>query len=173
MHLPARDAVAPWPSFIHYREPFAAYGLETPGEGVKLGEHHAGAVVTDPDGRRGRPERGERATARVRGGSGSLASSRSRPPTRTCLYTSTPTEDFVIDRVGPVVICSPCSGHGFKFAPVVGELVADLADGSPAPERFRLDTQGMQTLLPLSVTAPVSSVWATTVSSRPKKSRGW
>jgi sarcosine oxidase len=66
----------------------------------------------------------------------------------TCLYTSTATEDFVVDRVGPVVICSPCSGHGFKFAPLIGELVAGLADdGSPAPERFRLAAQNLRVSL--------------------------
>jgi sarcosine oxidase len=49
--------------------------------------------------------------------------------TDTCLYTNTPDEDFVIDRVGPVVIGSPCSGHGFKFTPFVGEQLARLATG--------------------------------------------
>lgn len=49
--------------------------------------------------------------------------------TDTCLYTNTPDEDFVIDRVGPVVIGSPCSGHGFKFVPFVGEQLARLATG--------------------------------------------
>lgn len=52
-------------------------------------------------------------------------------PTRSeaCLYTMTPDEDFVFDRVGRIVIASCCSGHGFKFTPVLGELVADLALG--------------------------------------------
>ena len=48
----------------------------------------------------------------------------------TCLYTTTPDENFVIDRVGPLIIASPCSGHGFKFAPLIGEIVATLALGS-------------------------------------------
>lgn len=55
----------------------------------------------------------------------------------TCLYTSTASEDFVLDRVGPVVVCSPCSGHGAKFAPLIGELVVEVvtgvsAEGAPA-----------------------------------------
>ncbi len=57
----------------------------------------------------------------------------------TCMYTMTPDEDFVLDRRGPVVVCSPCSGHGFKFAPLIGSLVADLVEARPAPfpiERF-------------------------------------
>ncbi|MBZ0148873.1 MAG: N-methyl-L-tryptophan oxidase [Pseudorhodoplanes sp.] len=50
--------------------------------------------------------------------------------TKTCLYTMTPDEDFV---VGPlpgipnIIVASPCSGHGFKFSPAIGEIVADLA----------------------------------------------
>ncbi len=49
---------------------------------------------------------------------------------RTCMYTLTPDMDFVLG-LSPqhpqVVIASPCSGHGYKFASVVGEIVADLA----------------------------------------------
>jgi sarcosine oxidase len=52
----------------------------------------------------------------------------------TCMYTMTPDEHFVID-LHPahkqVVVASPCSGHGFKFCSVVGEILADLAlDGT-------------------------------------------
>lgn len=49
--------------------------------------------------------------------------------TKTCLFTNTPDEDFIIDRLPgspQVLIVSPCSGHGFKFASVIGEIVADL-----------------------------------------------
>ena len=53
----------------------------------------------------------------------------------TCLYTSTVNEDFILDRHGPFVVCSPCSGHGAKFAPLTGEIVADLACGGTSPER--------------------------------------
>ena len=49
---------------------------------------------------------------------------------KTCLYTNTPDHDFVIDALpgtSNVIVASPCSGHGFKFAPVIGEILADLA----------------------------------------------
>jgi sarcosine oxidase len=48
-----------------------------------------------------------------------------------CMYTTTPDEHFVLGFAPDderVVICSPCSGHGFKFVPVIGEVVADLVD---------------------------------------------
>jgi sarcosine oxidase len=60
----------------------------------------------------------------------------------TCLYTMTPDEDFVLDRVGPVVIGAGFSGHGFKFTPVIGEILADLATGRDPGiprERFAAD----------------------------------
>ena len=49
---------------------------------------------------------------------------------KTCLYTMTPDGDFLIDRLPgapSIIVASPCSGHGFKFAPVIGEILADLA----------------------------------------------
>jgi hypothetical protein len=43
------------------------------------------------------------------------------------------------DREGPFVVCSPCSGHGAKFAPLVGQIAADLAcDGDRPDPRFTL-----------------------------------
>jgi len=49
--------------------------------------------------------------------------------TETCMYTMTPNEDFLVDLKpgGKVVYVSPCSGHGFKMVPCMGEIVADLA----------------------------------------------
>jgi sarcosine oxidase len=69
--------------------------------------------------------------------------------TAACRYTLTPDHHFVLGRHPEheqVVIASPCSGHGYKFASVVGEILADLAiDGSTghpiglfSPNRFRV-----------------------------------
>jgi sarcosine oxidase len=50
---------------------------------------------------------------------------------QTCMFTNTPDNHFIID-VHPehdqVSFASPCSGHGYKFASVIGEIMADLAD---------------------------------------------
>jgi sarcosine oxidase len=55
-----------------------------------------------------------------------------------CLYTNTPDGHFILDRLpgaGNVLVASPCSGHGFKFASAVGEALADLAlDQAPAAD---------------------------------------
>ena len=47
----------------------------------------------------------------------------------TCIYTNTDDARFVLERRGQVVVCSACSGHGFKFAPAVGTRVAELVAG--------------------------------------------
>jgi glycine/D-amino acid oxidase-like deaminating enzyme len=46
-----------------------------------------------------------------------------------CIYDNSPDEDFVIDRIGNVVVGCGTSGHGFKFGPLLGEWLADLAIG--------------------------------------------
>jgi sarcosine oxidase len=51
---------------------------------------------------------------------------------RTCMFTNTPDEHFIIDHHPvhkQIVVASPCSGHGYKFCSVIGEILADLATG--------------------------------------------
>jgi glycine/D-amino acid oxidase-like deaminating enzyme len=60
---------------------------------------------------------------------------------KACMYSMTPDEHFVIDKHpahANVIIAGGFSGHGFKFVPVVGEIVAQLAmeGGTPHPIRF-------------------------------------
>jgi sarcosine oxidase len=136
-HFAPREP-APWPVFISYGE-VVRYGLpagrdgEVPGA-IKLGEHGLGTATTG-DLRDGivNPAARERVGAFVRQHLGGL----DPDPVGevTCLYTSTANEDFILDRHGPFVVCSPCSGHGAKFAPLVGEIAADLACGGTSPER--------------------------------------
>jgi len=66
--------------------------------------------------------------------------------TERCVYDNSPDRDFIVDRVGRVVIGAGTSGHGFKFGPVLGEGLADLAMGLPcAPELHRFRTAGRST----------------------------
>lgn len=148
-HFPRRDVAAPaWPTVIH-EDAQAFYHLPGgrdggTGDDRKLGEHDWGTLTTAADRDGVVPaEARERAVDYVRRWLPGLDPEPSSETT--CLYTLTPSEDFVIDRVGPVVVCSPCSGHGAKFAPVVGRLVAGLVDGTgPAvPDRFRLSSHAL------------------------------
>jgi sarcosine oxidase len=120
------------------------YGFPDTGDGVKVALHHQGEAADPETVRRTvAPEE----VARVRAilevfmpaAEGPLVDS------TVCLYTNTPDRHFLIDAhpAHPaVLIASPCSGHGFKFAPAIGELLAALASGETprfdlAP--FRLD----------------------------------
>jgi sarcosine oxidase len=52
-----------------------------------------------------------------------------RRDAKVCMYTNTPDGHFVIDRLkddSNVIVASACSGHGFKFASVIGEILSDL-----------------------------------------------
>lgn len=62
---------------------------------------------------------------------------------RLCLYTDTRDGDFIIDRhpeIDGLVVSTGGSGHGFKFAPVLGRLTADAVEGAAFEERFRWRT---------------------------------
>ncbi len=98
--------------------------------GFKIGKYHHRAEPVDPDSV-ARPvdavdEEVLRECVRsyFRGANGPLTQS------STCMFTNTPDEHFIIDRLPDepeVLVVSACSGHGFKFCSVVGEIVADLA----------------------------------------------
>lgn len=115
--------------FIDHRSPYI-YGLSTPGEGFKVAEHHGGTEVLGPNDRSFEvdPEARRRVVDYVRKWITGLDPAPHHEST--CLYTSTADETFFIDRQGPVVIGSPCSGHGFKFAPLIGRRLAELATSS-------------------------------------------
>lgn len=111
----------------------------------KMGLHHSGPAV-DPSMPRLAPDPDR--LRRVRDYlSARLGPHREVGEVDTCLYTNTPDEDFVLDRAGPVVVASPCSGHGFKFTPLMGSAIADLATGADPPfplARFRIDRPGLR-----------------------------
>jgi sarcosine oxidase len=105
------------------------YGFpHDPERGLKVSHHHSGEVA-DPEtvDRTVRPADVERIRAFIR--SRMPAADGMLRTSSVCLYTNTPDEEFVIDRhpAAPgVAFASACSGHGFKFAPIVGDILADL-----------------------------------------------
>ncbi|MBF4613999.1 FAD-dependent oxidoreductase [Curtobacterium sp. VKM Ac-1376] len=136
-HFPSRLPDEAWPSFVHWADGDDVYGLLTPGEGVKVGFHGTGPVV-DPDHRDFSPvpaeaERLQAYVARYVPGVDAT-----KPTFISCLYDNSPDEDFVVDRVGPLTVATGFSGHGFKFAPLLGEMLADLATGGAPHPRFTL-----------------------------------
>jgi sarcosine oxidase len=119
------DETQPLPAVVEWNRP-AGYAVHSPGQGIKAGEHGTGPE-TDPE-REGviNPEAVERVATWVRS---RFPDARPEPHlAETCIYTNTADESFVLERRGPLVVGSACSGHGFKFAPWVGRRLADLAE---------------------------------------------
>ena len=137
-HFPSHLPDAAWPSFVHWQlDGPDVYGLLTPGEGVKVGFHGTGPVV-DPDHRDRTPAPEQ--VLRLQGYVARFVPGvdASAPDLISCLYDNSPTEDFVLDRRGPVTVATGSSGHGFKFAPLLGEMLADLATGGVPHPRFAI-----------------------------------
>ena len=101
------------------------------GDGVKVGIHHEGEDTT-PDTVRRTISAAEDASVRDLLDRYMPAAAGEIRESRVCLYTNTPDHHFLIDThpAHPeVILASPCSGHGFKFASVIGEILADMATG--------------------------------------------
>lgn len=133
------------PVFLFESEDDTVYGFpDFAGLGVKAASHRLGPRLSSADQAIHAP--GEDDVAPVRQALERLLAPAAGPlrAATTCIYTSTPDEEFVID-VSPghprIAFASACSGHGFKFASAIGEILADLALGqAPACDvsAFRL-----------------------------------
>ena len=111
--------------------PANTYGFPILGEmpGVKLAAHDQGQITTPETADRTVSET-ERQALRDYAKMRMPALGQDVVYEKVCLYSNTPDEDFIIDAIpglpGGFVI-SACSGHGFKFAPLIGQIAADLA----------------------------------------------
>jgi sarcosine oxidase len=122
-----------FPVFLLQNPDGIYYGFPIDDAGrIKLAKHHHFDETVDPDHCErtvsATDEAAIRAVAKshLPGADGRLVAA------TTCLYTITPDGDFILDRMPghpQVIVASPCSGHGFKFAPVIGQILADLATG--------------------------------------------
>jgi sarcosine oxidase len=138
---PTRESVAYFPvaarnglpTIIDWRLP-EGYELPRPGDsvyalpspdGLKVGVHRTGPPTDPDDEGTVEPEAVRCAGDWVAEHVDGAAPEPLR--TETCLYTNMPDQSFVVERHGRVIVGSPCSGHGFKFAPLVGRELAALA----------------------------------------------
>jgi sarcosine oxidase len=138
-----------FPVFMIESEDGIHYGFPTLSDGLlKIAKHHHDREVVDPESYERNVSAADVAT--VTGPLFRMLPAAAGPvvDAKTCLYTMAPDEDFIIDRVPGrerIVVASPCSGHGFKFAPAIGQALADLAlTGRSAADlsRFRLSRFG-------------------------------
>jgi sarcosine oxidase len=136
-----------WPAFSHHLAPAelaaagypsGVYGLVTPGEGVKAGFHGVGPEC-DPDHRDFQPDPAQLRALRQYVHEWLPGADPDVFTPISCTYTTTVTSDFVLDRAGPLVVAAGFSGHGFKFLPAIGRVLADLVlTGDRPDERFAL-----------------------------------
>lgn len=105
------------------------YTIPDEGDGFKIGVHYGGALTTVAEI--------DRSVSRAEMRQGRDLLARYIPPAAgevrnasVCMYTNTPDLHFAIDWLPGsqerVLIVSPCSGHGFKFAPAIGEIAAEM-----------------------------------------------
>lgn len=144
-HFAITDDAASWPGFNHRFTPgdagydywySAIYGMHTPGEGIKAGWHAVGDIV-DPDNRSFTAEPVQLAALQRYAREWLPGVDADSLVDVSCTYTMTEDENFILDRIGPIVIGAGFSGHGFKFTPVIGRILADLVTGaSAAPAMF-------------------------------------
>jgi sarcosine oxidase len=120
------DGVRQLPSVIDWNEHTGrhAYSLATEEGLLKVGLHHSGTLADPDEPGEPDPEVVDAAAEWVR----RRYPAADPEPVRAeaCLYTNIEEDRFVLERHGPIVVCSACSGHGFKFAPAVGVRVAEL-----------------------------------------------
>jgi sarcosine oxidase len=119
-----------FPVFLLQNQDSLFYGFPADNTGVKIAKHHHLDETADPDDCSRTVSAADETVIRsvlkahVPDADGPLVVA------RTCLYTMTPDGDFILDRMPgrpQIIVASPCSGHGFKFAPLIGEILADLA----------------------------------------------
>jgi sarcosine oxidase len=161
-YFATRDAgaIVP-PVFIEWGDDML-YGLPVPAGGphagtYKVSHHTPGSALErfDPTDPAPLADDDPALLALVQGAVARLLPSLNPQPVATerCVYDNSPDADFVLDRVGRVVVGCGTSGHAFKFGPLLGELLADLAEGRDPPvdlRRFSLHRNGPAAGGPLS-----------------------
>jgi sarcosine oxidase len=154
--VPASFALGSFPVFILDSPEGLFYGFPVFGiPGFKIGRYHHRDETIDPDvfDRDAFTTRDEEV---LRAGISRYFPDANGPTLSlaSCIFTNTADEHFVIDRLPgapPVLVVSPCSGHGYKFTSVMGEIVADLVlDGG---SRFDLSMFLLDRLLADGATA--------------------
>ena len=106
------------------------YGFPAKDGRLKLAEHSGGEPITDPLNTSTEPDPGDSARIEDFVAAHLPGVRPQRLEHKTCFYTRTPDDHFIVDRypgVNHVAYAAGLSGHGFKFSTVLGELLVDLA----------------------------------------------
>lgn len=104
------------------------YGFPDIGNGIKIGSTLKG-MITEPD-ELDREVKQEEIAIAVKLLSQYFNATPFHLKSEVCMYTNTPDEHFILDKYPGnrnIILASPCSGHGFKFASIVGKILSDMA----------------------------------------------
>jgi sarcosine oxidase len=119
------------PLFFLETETDQIYGFpEVSGTGVKVASHLSGGTLASAEAPRAEASGDEQSRLLAALERYIPAAAGPMIRTTTCLYTRAPDGHFILGlhpTYPQIVIASPCSGHGFKFASVFGEILAELA----------------------------------------------
>lgn len=119
------------PVFFFQTEEDLIYGFpDFLGSGVKVASHLSCGELTTADEIRAKVSDEEKTYLRRMIGRFIPAAAGRVRQTHVCIYTRSTDEHFVLGlhpSASQIVLASPCSGHGFKFASIFGEILADLA----------------------------------------------
>jgi sarcosine oxidase len=129
-HARAAFTAERFPVFLLQNSDGVFYGFPADANGVKVAKHHHLYEAVDPDHYDRTVSAVDEAAIRHVLKAHLPEADGRRVAAQTCLYTMTPDGDFIVDRLPgchDIIVAAPCSGHGFKFAPVIGEILADLA----------------------------------------------
>ncbi|MPZ37808.1 MAG: N-methyl-L-tryptophan oxidase [Rhizobiales bacterium] len=132
---PASFAPGHFPVFLIESAHGIHYGFPLSREGVKVAKHHHADQTVDPESYDRSVSAHDEALIRAAVAEHLPAANGPLVEAKTCLYTVAPDSDFIVDRLpdaASILVASACSGHGFKFAPVIGEILADLATARSA-----------------------------------------
>ena len=138
---PSAYAPERFPVFVRQLPNGFLYGFPAlDGQTVKVGLHHGGAITTaDTVDRTIRPADTQALSAVVRRVLPGLAPEPVRGAV--CLYTNSPDDHFVVGALPGrpnLTLISACSGHGYKFAPVLGQVAAKLASDGRTEQSITL-----------------------------------
>ena len=127
---PEQFAAGRFPAFMFESEYGQHYGFPAYGDrGIKFAKHHHLGEAVPADGYERTVSAKDEAAIRAPLAQYLPAANGPMRAAETCLYTMTPDNTFIIDRLPgfqQIIVASPCCGHGFKFSPVVGEILTDL-----------------------------------------------
>jgi sarcosine oxidase len=128
---PAPFTAGSFPVFLLESRHGVHYGFPPHGsDSVKIAKHHHADQAVDPDDYERTVSQADESLIRAALAEHMPAANGGLVAAKTCLYTVAPDGDFIIDCMPgapAIIVASPCSGHGFKFAPAIGEVLADLA----------------------------------------------